>query len=56
VSKQLPAQFYVAPFVIMAAAFAVGQGKEGAGVPVVILLSTMWAIYAVQRRGNIANG
>jgi hypothetical protein len=57
VSRKLPTRFYIVPFVIMAAAFLIGQGKEGAGLPVVILLSTMWVIYAVRHQGRkIANG
>lgn len=56
-SKKLPNRFYIVPFVIMAAAFLIGQGREGAGVPVVILLSTIWVIYAVKfRDGEVSNG
>ncbi len=41
----------------MAAAFLIGQGKEGAGVPVVILLSIMWVMYSVKHKGGkITNG
>ncbi len=36
--------------------FAIGQGKEGAGVPVVILLTAMWAIYAQRRWGSQTRG
>jgi len=46
--KKLPTYFYIVPIAIMAIAFLVGQGKEGAGVPVVILLSTMFFVYALR--------
>lgn len=56
-SEKLPARFYLVPFGIMAAAFLIGQGKEGSGVPVVILLSTMWVMYSVKNKsGKITNG
>ncbi|MEE4339417.1 hypothetical protein [Erythrobacter sp.] len=56
-SEKLPSRFYLVPLGIMAAAFLIGQGKEGAGVPIVILLSTMWVMYSVKHKsGKITNG
>ena len=46
--------FFTMALAIAGVGFFVGQGKEGAGVPVVILLSTVWTIYSVRRWGKMS--
>ena len=48
--------FLVVALAIAGFGFLVGQGKEGAGVPVVILLASIWTIYANQRWGKKSAG
>ena len=44
--------FLAVAAMIAALAFAIGQGKAGAGMPVAIVLSITWTIYAQQRWGK----
>lgn len=46
--------FFTMALAIAGVGFVVGQGKDGAGVPVVFLLSTAWTIYVVRRWGKIS--
>ena len=48
--------FLAVALAIAGIGFLVGQGKEGAGVPVVILLASIWTIYATQRWGKKSVG
>ncbi|MBH9538614.1 hypothetical protein [Novosphingopyxis sp. YJ-S2-01] len=51
-SNKRPFLFLVVALAIAGIGFLIGQGKEGAGVPVVILLTSIWTIYASQRWGK----
>jgi uncharacterized membrane protein YphA (DoxX/SURF4 family) len=54
VSARPPIWLFVAVAAVIAGlCFAIGQGKPGAGVPVVILLSVLWTIHAQRRWGKI---
>lgn len=55
-SNQRLFMFLVAALAIAGIGFLVGQGKEGAGVQVVILLASIWTIYANQRWGKKSAG
>lgn len=51
-SNQKLSLFFGMALVIAGIGFLIGQGNKGAGVPVVILLSSIWTFYSVRRWGK----